>query len=65
MALTLGPDMLVGYGLGLLSLDEAVAALGRRAGVKAAAVRTPYGRAAIDVDKPADLDLVRALVETA
>ncbi len=65
MALTIGPDMLVGYALGLLSLDEAVTALGRRAGVKAAAVRTPYGQAAIDVDKPADLDLVRSLVEGA
>jgi hypothetical protein len=32
--------------------------------VKAAAVRTPYGLAAVDVDKPSDLDLVRSIVET-
>lgn len=44
-------------------LDDAVQRLGRKAGVEAAAVRTPYGLAAVDVDKPADLDLVRRLVE--
>lgn len=62
IALLLGPTMLVGYGLGLLTLDGAIARLGRRLGVKAVAVRTPYGLAAVDVDKPADLDLVRSLV---
>ena len=46
-----------------LTLDDAVQRLGRKAGVEAAAVRTPYGLAAVDVDKPADLDLVRRLVE--
>jgi GTP:adenosylcobinamide-phosphate guanylyltransferase len=63
VALLLGPRMLLGYALGLLTLDAAVALIGRRAGVKAAAVRTPYGLAAVDVDKPADLDLVRGIVE--
>lgn len=62
IALLLGPAMLVGYGLGLLTLDQAVARLGRRAGVVAAAVRTPHGLAAVDVDKPSDLDLVRGIV---
>jgi GTP:adenosylcobinamide-phosphate guanylyltransferase len=64
VAMLLGPQMLLGYALGLLTLDGAVALIGRRAGVKAAAVRTPYGLAAVDVDKPSDLDLVRSLVET-
>lgn len=63
VAMLLGPQMLLGYALGLLTLDAAVALIGRRAGVKAAAVRTPYGLAAVDVDKPADLDLVRSIVE--
>ena len=63
IAAMLGPAMLVGYLLGRLTLDEAVQRLGRKAGVEAAAVRTPYGLAAVDVDKPADLDLVRRLVE--
>jgi GTP:adenosylcobinamide-phosphate guanylyltransferase len=58
----LGPQMLLGYALGLLTLDGAVRLLGRKAGVTAAAVRTPYGLAAVDVDKPDDLDLVRAIV---
>jgi hypothetical protein len=62
VAAILGPGMLLGYGLGLLSLDSAVRRLGRKAGVKAAAVRTPFGLAAVDVDKPADLDLVRRIV---
>ena len=63
IAAMLGPTMLIGYLLGRLTLDDAVQRLGRKAGVEAAAVRTPYGLAAVDVDKPADLDLVRRLVE--
>jgi GTP:adenosylcobinamide-phosphate guanylyltransferase len=62
IAAMLGPGMLLGYALNLLSLDGAVRRLGRKAGLTAAAVRTPYGLAAVDVDKPADLDLVRRLV---
>ena len=63
MAMLIGPQMLLGYALGLLTLDAAVALIGRRAGVRAAAVLTPYGLAAVDVDKPSDLDLVRRIVE--
>jgi molybdopterin-guanine dinucleotide biosynthesis protein A len=63
IAALLGPGMLIGYLLGRLTLDDAVRRLGRKAGVAAAAIRTPYGLAAVDVDKPADLDLVRRLVE--
>jgi GTP:adenosylcobinamide-phosphate guanylyltransferase len=62
IAMMLGPATLAAYALGLLTLDDAVRAIGRRARVSAAAVRTPFGLAAIDVDKPADLDLVRTLV---
>jgi GTP:adenosylcobinamide-phosphate guanylyltransferase len=58
----LGPSILLRYALNRLTLDGAVAAIGRKAGVTAAAVRSPYGLAAVDVDKPADLDLVRSLV---
>ncbi|MGH6910338.1 MAG: nucleotidyltransferase family protein [Phenylobacterium sp.] len=63
IALLMGPQMLLSYALGLLTLDGAVALIGRKAGVKAAAVRTPYGLAAVDVDKPSDLDLVRSIVK--
>jgi hypothetical protein len=57
----LGIDMLAQYLAGRLSLEEAVARLGAKAGVRAAAVRSAYGLAAVDVDKPADLDLVRRI----
>jgi len=62
IAAMLGPGFLIRYALGLLTLDEAVARLGRLAGVEAAAVRAHDGLAAVDVDKPSDLDLVRELV---
>lgn len=61
IAARLGPAMLLGYLTGRLTLDQAVTRLGAKAGVAAAAVRTPYGLAAVDVDKPADLDLVRQI----
>lgn len=57
----LGPGLLLRYLLGRLTLVDAVQALGRRAGVKAAAVASPFGLAAVDVDKPEDLELVRRL----
>ncbi|SEK90073.1 MobA-like NTP transferase domain-containing protein [Sphingomonas palmae] len=56
----LGPALLLRYLLGRLSLSQAVAHLGRTAGVTAAVVAATDGLAAVDVDKPADLDFVRA-----
>ncbi len=50
------------YRLGLLSLEGALARLGRIAGARLQHVVLADGRAAIDVDKPADLDLVRQLL---
>ena len=51
------------YRLGLLSSDAAMARLGSLAGgARVAIAQLSDGRAAIDVDKPADLDLVRRLV---
>jgi GTP:adenosylcobinamide-phosphate guanylyltransferase len=61
MALLLGLGALIGYLTRRLTLGEAVAHLGRKAGVTATAVITPYGLAAVDVDKPSDLDLARSL----
>lgn len=58
----LGPAMLLRLLARRLSLAEAATRLGHLAGVKAAIVTTPYGLASVDVDKPADLDLVRDLV---
>lgn len=62
IASLLGPDILLRYATGRLSLTGAVERLGRLAGVTAAAVESPFGLAAVDVDKPADLDLVREIV---
>jgi len=58
----LGPAMLLAYLARRLTLADAVARLGARAGVRAAIVAAQDGRAAIDVDKPADLDLARRLL---
>jgi hypothetical protein len=54
--------MLLRYATGGLTLAHAARRLGQLAGVSAAVIPTPYGLAAIDVDKPADLDLVRRIV---
>lgn len=62
-AMILGPGMLLAFALRRLTLKAAAARLGARAGVNAVVVATPYGLAAVDVDKPADLDLVRRLTE--
>lgn len=58
----LGPGLLLRYLAGRLTLAGAVARLGRTAGVSAAVVPAPHGLAAVDVDTPADLALVRSLV---
>lgn len=57
-----GTRMLVRYLTGRLTLARAVERLGELANVRAAAVAAPFGLAAVDVDKPADLDAVRAIV---
>jgi len=63
IAAMLGPMMLIRFALGLMTIDETLERLGRAAGVKAAIVRSSYGLAAVDVDKPSDLDLVRTIIE--
>lgn len=57
-----GAGMLARYLLGRLTLARAVERLGELAEVRAAVVESAYGLAAVDVDKPADLDAVRAIV---
>ena len=58
----LGPGLLVGAALRLLTLDGAVARLGRRLGLVARAVPLPFAEAAIDVDKPADHALAERIL---
>jgi GTP:adenosylcobinamide-phosphate guanylyltransferase len=50
------------YRLGMLALSQALDRLGRLAGARLAPVVLSDGRAAIDVDKPSDLELVRRLL---
>jgi GTP:adenosylcobinamide-phosphate guanylyltransferase len=58
----LGLTYVLRYRFGWLRLAQALARLGRLAGSRVAPVVLSDGRAAIDVDKPGDLDLVRRLV---
>lgn len=62
IAARLGAGTLWRYALGRLSMAEAIARLGRRIGIEARAVAARDGLAAVDVDKPADLAQVRAIV---
>jgi GTP:adenosylcobinamide-phosphate guanylyltransferase len=62
MAAILGPGILTAFLLRRLTLDVAVGRLGRIAEVHAAAVASPFGLAAVDVGKVADLALVRGIV---
>lgn len=57
----LGFARVLRYRLGWLGLPQALAQLGRLAGARLAPVVLADGRAAIDVDKPEDLDLARRL----
>jgi 2-phospho-L-lactate guanylyltransferase (CobY/MobA/RfbA family) len=57
----LGPLALVRYLIGRMTLAEALERLSRLCGAQVAAVESPFGLAAVDVDKPADLDFVRSL----
>ena len=50
------------YLFGRLSLAQALDRIGARCDARAALVELPFGRAAVDVDKPSDLDLVRRLL---
>ena len=65
IARRLGIGTLWSYWRGKLTLTEAIARLGGTLGVTAALVPASDGRAAIDVDKPEDLALVRRLAGNA
>ena len=63
IARRLGLLKLLRYLTRRLTLSEALEALGANIEVDARYVAAPSGRAAIDVDTPDDLDLVRTLAE--
>lgn len=62
IAARLGVGTLFSMLLGRLTLAEGLARLGDKIGVRAALVSANDGLAAVDVDKQADLDAVRALI---
>ena len=58
----LGPALLLGAVLQLRTLDQSVAAVGRKLGLSIRAVEMSNPIAAIDVDKPDDHALVEAII---
>ena len=62
MLLGFGPALLLGAGLRLRTLDQSLAAIGRKLdlGLRAVVMTDPL--AAVDVDKPADLALVERII---
>ena len=63
LARKVGIGVGIKYALGRLSLQGAFDYAAKRiGGIKAAPVLLPYAEAAIDVDKPADLDLVETII---
>ncbi|MDG5494362.1 NTP transferase domain-containing protein [Niveispirillum sp. BGYR6] len=58
----LGPWSILRFLLGRLTITAALARLGKLAGARAAIVEMPFGMAAVDVDKAADLELAERLL---
>lgn len=63
MIAALGPAVLIGALLRLRTLDQTFASVGRRLGLDIRKVELDNALAAVDVDKPADHDLVTAILE--
>jgi hypothetical protein len=59
----LGPVALIGTALRLLSIDDVLAWLGRKVGLRVQAVRLSNPLAGVDVDKPEDHVLVESILE--
>ena len=57
-----GPMALLRFALGQLSLEGAMRQLSARTGASVRAVELPFPEAAIDVDKPADLELAEQIL---
>jgi len=63
MIAALGPAVLLGAVLRLRTIDETLASVGRRLGIVIRKVELTNPLAAVDVDKPADHELVTAILE--
>jgi hypothetical protein len=62
MAFAVGPVMLIQYGLRGLTLRRALQRVGGRCGARLGAARLDIPEAAIDVDRPEDLEFVEKLL---
>jgi len=62
LARAFGWSLLLAYLLRRWTLGQAMERVSARLGLRAVAVPIPFAEAAIDVDKPADLDLVEAIL---
>ncbi|MCE2573977.1 nucleotidyltransferase family protein [Komagataeibacter sp. FNDCR2] len=65
MARILGLGILLRFVLRRLTRADVCRRIGRLSGARVALIPLPFGRAAVDVDKPADLELVTRLLSTA
>ena len=63
LSLAFGPIALIRFALGALSLDSAFRVVANRLGLIAKPILMPFAEAAIDVDKPSDLELAEAISE--
>lgn len=61
----LGVGAVLRFLTGQLALEQALERLGRKCGAKLSAVMLPFAEAAIDVDKPDDLELVSRIIQLA
>ena len=59
----IGIFALLRFALGRLGIEEALSHLSRRVGAQIGRVNMPFAEAAIDVDKPGDLDLANAILK--
>jgi len=62
MAMTIGILSGLLYALGRLSRERAMVHIEKKTGARAALIPLPFANAAIDVDKPSDVELVRGLL---
>ena len=62
MVASIGPLTLIRFALGRLTLADALARLSAIVGIRIAAADMPFAEAAIDVDKPEDLELAEKIL---
>lgn len=62
IASTFGPVPLLLFALRLLTLDDALTRMSKIIGARIEAVRLPFAEAAVDIDRPSDLELAERIL---